>query len=287
MLRRSLVSLASITLTISGLDVQNTCSTSETTCEGLQAFSPKEFKTFPIKNIKQLSHNTKLYEIQLPSDQHVTGMTAASLIMVQGFDKEGKIISRPYTPTLESKGTFELIIKNYPDGNVSNYLGKLRVGDLIEVKGPISKFTYEANMKRCIGMIAGGTGITPMLQIIREILKNSDDKTLVTLIFANHKEEDILARNTLDVMEATHSNLKVIYVVSQPSDNWSGHSGRINLQMLKKHLPAPASDVGVYVCGPPSFMNDISGGKTPDYKQGPVAGYLKELGYDENMVFKF
>lgn len=285
MFRRSLLSLASFSITISAMDF-NTCSADN---EGIPAFSPKEFRSFPIKAIHDLSHNTRAYEIALPSDQHVMGLSVASLIMVQGIGKEGKTIARPYTPTSpsERRGSFELIVKSYPDGNVSSYLGKLNVGDLIEVKGPFSKFKYEPNMKKRIAMLAGGTGITPMLQVIREIVKNPEDKTEVTLLFANHEERDILAKSELDTIADKHPNIKVTYIVSQPSQKWRGVSGRINLELLKKSLPPPSDDTAVYVCGPPGFMNDISGGKTPDFKQGLVSGYLKELGYNEDMVFKF
>jgi cytochrome-b5 reductase len=59
----------------------------------------------------------------------------------------------------------ELVIKKYPDGKVSGWMHDLKVGDLVEVKGPFPKLAYVPNMKKSIGMICGGTGITPMLQV--------------------------------------------------------------------------------------------------------------------------
>ena len=79
----------------------------------------------------------------------------------------------------------------------------------MDVKGPFYKLMYSVNMKRRIGMIAGGTGITPMLQIIREILENPEDKTEVSLLFANNAEEDILMRDELDRLAIMHNNFKV------------------------------------------------------------------------------
>lgn len=63
------------------------------------------------------------------------------------------------------KGHFDLVIKSYPNGVVSKYMDGLKEGDRIEVKGPLPKFKYVPNMKKRIGMVAGGSGITPMLQV--------------------------------------------------------------------------------------------------------------------------
>lgn len=74
---------------------------------------------------------------------------------------------RSYTPTSlpESKGYFELLVKTYENGNISKFLDNLNIGDFIEVKGPKGNFSYSPNMVESLGMIAGGTGLTPMLQV--------------------------------------------------------------------------------------------------------------------------
>ena len=73
-------------------------------------------------------------------------------------------------------GYFDLMIKVYPQGKMSQHIDHLKIGDTIEVKGPKGKFHYQPNMKAQLGMLAGGTGITPMLQIIngelRSLLQN-------------------------------------------------------------------------------------------------------------------
>lgn len=145
-----------------------------------------------------------------------------------------------------------------------------------------------------------------MLQVIKEILKNPNDKTQVHLIFANNSEEDILLKETLDNLQRNHGtrfyspmitplywrshllgNFKVTYVLSQPSNNWRGEKGFVSKSLIQSKLPAPSNDVMIFVCGPPPMMKAISGDKTPDYKQGPVEGVLKELSYVEDMVYKF
>ena len=57
--------------------------------------------------------------------------------------------------------------------------------------------------------------------------------------------------------------------------------------MITSKLPAPADDILIFVCGPEPMLRHISGGKGENYTQGPLAGLLKELGYTEEMVYKF
>ena len=74
---------------------------------------------------------------------------------------------RPYTPVIfpGSDTHLDLVVKSYAAGKMSKHIGNLEVGDTLEVKGPLPKYPYKPNAKKHIAMIAGGTGITPMLQV--------------------------------------------------------------------------------------------------------------------------
>lgn len=163
----------------------------------------------------------------------------------------------------------------------------LKVGDVVQMKGPIAKYQYKANTKKHVGLIAGGTGLTPMLQVADAILRNPEDKTEVTFIFANIAEEDILLRKQLDERAAKHKNFKVHYVLEKAPKDWSGSVGYVSKDIIQKHIPAPSNDNLVLVCGPPPMMKAISGAKNPDYSQGEVDGLLKDIGYTKEQVFKF
>ena len=89
-------------------------------------------------------------------------------------------------------------MKKYPDGALSNYLFGLDIGDKFRIKGPFPKVGYRPNMAKRIGMVAGGTGITPMLQILEKALPDRDDQTEFSLIYCNQTPEDILLRDRLD-----------------------------------------------------------------------------------------
>jgi len=254
--------------------------------------SPKEFQQYPIKAIKDISPNTKPFTVALPSSRDAWGGKTSSFVMIQGSKDPvtGKSEARPYTPTTlgdEKCGSIDFVIKAYPNGKVTGHLWGLKIGDSIEIKGPLAKFKYEPNMKKNIGMVAGGTGITPMLQVIQEILRNPEDNTIVHLIFANNTDQDILCQDMIEALRVKHpKKLLVTYVVGSTT-NPQYEKGFPTESLLKTKLPMPSSDTLVFVCGPPGMMNAVSGPKTPDYKQGEVGGFLKSLGYKEDMVFKF
>jgi len=254
------------------------------------AFSPKEWRSFELKQIRELTHNTCLFRYALPSPEHEMGMKTASCIMVQGVSQSGEVLARPYTPTTtnDQRGFFDLIVKKYPNGNVSSYIHNMKIGEHLRVKGPFIKLEYVPNMFRKIGMVAGGSGITPMLQICQEVLNNPDDVTELSLIFANNSEEDIMQKAWIDEMQAKFPNFKVYYVVLESSSSWDQGKGYITQEMMKANLPPPEEGTMIFVCGPPAMMEVVSGDKPPGGRsQGDLQGFLKLMGFSENQVFKF
>lgn len=257
------------------------------------ALDPEKWLEFKLQETARVSHNTQLFRFSFDPTAKL-GLDVASCILTRapvGEESEGrrKYVIRPYTPISDpdSKGYFDLLIKVYPDGQMSQHFATLQPGDVVEVKGPIEKLRYNPNMKKNIGMIAGGTGITPMLQVIKAILKNADDNTQVSLIYANISPDDILLKGELDRLSTSYPNFKVFYTVDKPSKNWRGGTGYVSKDMVLKGLPSPGEETLILVCGPPGMMKHISGDKAKDRSQGELTGILKELGYSEEMVYKF
>ncbi|PVU88383.1 hypothetical protein BB561_005887 [Smittium simulii] len=141
-----------------------------------------------------------------------------------------------------------------------------------------------------IGLIAAGTGITPMIQIINSVINNPHDNTKISLLYANITLDDILLHDYLDKVSSAHPNkLKIVYTLDNPPDNWSGQKGRISASMIKSSMPTPDLDTSklIIVCGPPKMMDLVSGNKISSKDQGQLQGYLKHLGYSKHSVYKF
>lgn len=269
-------------------------SSSEAAQQDKTALNPKEFLKFKLKEVEPISHNTKLFRFELDPETRL-GLSVASCLVTRapvgevGEDGKPAFVVKAYTPTTQPhiKGHFDLVIKVYPNGRMTQHINSLSPGDYLEIKGPILKLPYAPNMKRHIGMVAGGTGIAPMFQVLEAILNNPDDYTQVSLVFANTSPSDILLQDKLDSLSAAHPNFKVFYVVDKGDEGWKGGEGYVTSDMLKKALPPPSPDTLILVCGPPGMMTHVSGLKAKDKSQGEVEGLLKELGYEKESVYKF
>ncbi|KAH7296828.1 hypothetical protein KP509_26G040600 [Ceratopteris richardii] len=245
---------------------------------------------------KVLSHDVRLFRFELPSKEHILGLPVGKHIFLSATIN-GKLCIRAYTPTSseEDVGYFELLIKIYfkgvhpkfPDGGLmSQHLESLEVGKgCVDIKGPLGHIEYIGSgqyhidgkpffMKKC-SMLAGGTGITPMYQLIRAILKNPDDKTEVYLVFANRTEEDIMLREELDAWAEKYENFNVWYVVERASEDWKYSVGFITESILKDHLPSGEPDVAAFMCGPPPMI------------QFACLPNLDKMGYDKSRCYQF
>ncbi|ORZ39361.1 hypothetical protein BCR44DRAFT_1426390 [Catenaria anguillulae PL171] len=248
------------------------------------ALHPDEWRQFPLISKEHISPNTAIYRFKLPSPTMRLGLPIGQHVSVKARIGD-KDVQRSYTPVSsdDDLGFVDLLIKTYPQGNISKVVADMQLGDKITLKGPKGQFKYAPNMVRELGMIAGGTGITPMLQVIKAVLKNPEDKTKVKMIFANVNAEDILLKDQLDELVAKHTDrFSVYYVLNNPPTGWTGGVGFVTKDMIAAHVPKPAKDVKVLLCGPPPMVK-------------AMVQATEELGFDKaqtiskagDQVFKF
>ncbi|GAB4836196.1 NADH-cytochrome b5 reductase [Ancistrocladus abbreviatus] len=221
---------------------------------------PNQFKLFRLAKRTQLSHNTARFRFALPRPSSVLGLPVGQHIRCRGKDSQGEEVVRPYTPiTLDSDvGYFELVVKMYPKGRMSHHFRGMCEGDYLPVLGPVGRFRYKPGQARAFGMLAGGSGITPMFQLTRAILENRKDKTRIHLIYANVTVDDILLKviflkptsplSPSLSFSISHHNPEFLWLmIRQPPENWSGGVGFVSKEMIKTHCPAPAPGIMVSV----------------------------------------
>lgn len=252
---------------------------------------------------EELTHDTRLMRFALPSEQHILGLPIGQHIYLS-TRINGELVVRPYTPTSsdEDKGYFDLVLKIYKSnvhpkfpngGKLTQFLDNMKPGETIDVRGPSGRLIYKENGKfeiradkktppkvkkvKQIGMIAGGSGITPMFQLVKNICKNPDDNTKMHLIFANQSESDILLREELEEFQKNYpEKLELWFTIDKSvQPDWKYDVGFVNEDMLAKHMPKPSDETLVLMCGPPPMINFAC---VPN---------LEKLGFTSEMRFSY
>jgi cytochrome-b5 reductase len=227
------------------------------------------FRKFTVLKVVKTSPNTKLIRFEIPYSRDL-GLPIGRHISVRA-EVDGMPVMRAYTPTSrnDQKGYFDLLVKTYEYGKMSPHLHSLVAGSSLEVRGPVGRFKYMKNSHKHMGLIAGGTGLTPCLQVIRCILEGPEgegDDTKFTLLFQNRTYDDILLKEELDNLASKYSTrFSVIYFLSNSSDaHWGDGSnkteqkGYINHDSMKELLGSEVCQF-VGVCGPGGFTEVHSG----------------------------
>lgn len=152
---------------------------------------------------------------------------------------------------------------------MTQYLESLGVGDTFKIFGPVGLFGYAGpgtlkmlntvSIKvKNLGLICGGTGINVFYPVIRAIVNNPEDKTQVTLLFANNSEEDILFKAELDEA-AKDPRIKVYYTLAKPPAKWEGYEGFVTKKMIQETMPQAGNDTFMWVCGPQEMDDALKG----------------------------
>lgn len=153
-------------------------------------------------------------------------------------------------------------VKRVPDGLFSNFLNeKIFPGKTVNVLKPLGNFTtdFHSKNRRHFFLIAGGSGITPIMGILKTVLVN-EPNSIITLIYCSRNEEQIIFRNQMSLLEkANPERLKVIHNLSQPSDSWTGLKGRLSSELLRElFLRAEYEqryEEVYFMCGPDGIMD--------------------------------
>jgi cytochrome-b5 reductase len=219
--------------------------------------TPKTYSKFNLREKTELSEGIFRFVFDLPTPGSVLGLPIGQHIAIRGTVDDSSV-TRSYTPVSNNRdlGRLELLIRLYPDGHLAQYLKKLQPGDKVEIRGPKGAMRYRKGMSKSLGMVGGGTGITPLFQIIRAICEDKTDDTKISLVYANRSEADIMLRKRLDSFaEASNGQFEVYYIVDKAPEGWQYGTGRIDKEVLQKKMPAVSDDNKVLLCGPPGLVN--------------------------------
>jgi ferredoxin-NADP reductase len=166
--------------------------------------------------------------------------------------EDGKQLTKPFSiSSSPTEKTHVEFTKKLSDSEFSAALKALKIGDWAVIDAPYGKFTFEGEHEK-IGLLAGGIGITPFRSICR-YCTDMRLNTKVTLLFGNRTENDIAFKEELEAMQKQNKNLKIVFILNEPSSEWKGPTGVITAEMVKKEIPDYKETV-FYTCGPPVMV---------------------------------
>ena len=168
---------------------------------------------------------------------------------------EGKKVTRSYSicSSPAQTGYIEITPKRVENGCVSTFLNdRAQVGLAVNARGPYGKFYFDQSKHGRIVLIAGGSGITPMIAMLRYI----DDFCIpvnATLIYCVRIEQDIFFKDELKALQGRLSAFRCVLVLSRPGSDWKGWTGRLRREILEREVEN-SSESTFFLCGPPAFM---------------------------------
>ena len=264
---------------------------------------------------EEISHDTRRLRFALPSPAHILGLPAGQHVSVRSTGDKGageKVVSRPYTPVSgdDLVGFVDFVIKIYlpnvhpkfpAGGAMSARFERLQVGEALDFRGPKGHITYEGGGSFCVGkgykaphvgatrateprrvsakhvgMVCGGSGVTPMLQVA-EWAKLHDGGggggPSWALLAANQTPADVLCREQIEALEAGWPGFQKWYTVdrlqgTEPGARdeaaaagtdvggapWAYGVGFVTEEMLRARLPPAGPDTVILLCGPPPMI---------------------------------
>jgi ring-1,2-phenylacetyl-CoA epoxidase subunit PaaE len=217
-----------------------------------------------VKNIVKETHDSISIVFEQPADRKIEYKSGQFLTLI--VPVQGKEVRRAYSlcssPFVDQD--LAVTVKRVEKGLMSNWLpDSLKPGARVKVMEPMGQFTTEfsKSRKRHLIMFAGGSGITPMMSIIKSIL-TQEPESIVSLIYCNRDIDSIIFKETLEKMQTNdEGRLHVIHVLDNAPMNWQGYSGLLNHEMLTKlfeRIPDWGIENSTYLmCGPEGMMKNV------------------------------
>jgi ferredoxin-NADP reductase len=170
-------------------------------------------------------------------------------------------------------GRLELTVERLEDGEVSTWLaGTAREGDTFELRGPIGGyFVWDVAISGPVHLVAGGSGVAPLLSMVRHRVAAGGDQPM-RLLYSARSLNDVVAHDELVDLAARHSGFELVCTLTRAQPpGWNGYARRVDRALLAEALWGPETEARTYVCGPTRFVES-------------VASTLVDLGYRSDSI---
>uniref|UniRef100_A0A915INB6 Cytochrome-b5 reductase n=1 Tax=Romanomermis culicivorax TaxID=13658 RepID=A0A915INB6_ROMCU len=271
------------------------------------SLDPSSYTTMEVVDMKAQSSDTFLFRIKLPDESKRLDVPLGShplhplmkrtiltgkiltVIGLQGQEfrlvsQNGETITRQFTPIVfpDQIGSFNLLIKLYEHGKMSSILRNLKRGEKIDVRGPFGLFTYRPNEYSDVLIMASGTGIAPIFQLIQKVLSDPDEATRLRLLFSSRNYSSIHFREKFHEWRR-YWNFTTCYFLNHDEGETKIPYGedvkfhKIDNHVVEKELKKierPEKCL-ILVCGANRFMKDMINHVTKSGVPAPVPQWYR------------
>lgn len=202
--------------------------------------------------------DTNSYWLEPTNGQVVSYKAGQFLTLI--LPHNGHEVRRSYSLSSAPGERLCITIKRVQNGEISRYLhDTLRVGDIVNSLLPAGRFTLDSSPTGDVVLMGAGSGITPLFSLLKYLLQNEVAQR-VTLLYSNTTEQSIIFYDALNQLHQQHpTRFRLLYLLSNPPEDWNGLRGRLNNVLLERLLPQLVADsdpaaLRFYICGPGAYM---------------------------------
>lgn len=206
--------------------------------------------------VEKISSNVAKLQIE-PRDPETGAPIKIPFVPGQYLDIEipGSGVSRSYSmATTSGESRLDFLIRLLPDGQFSYFLSTVaKPGLVVKLRGPFGAFNLRENGLRPRYFVAGGTGLSPVLSMIRHMQREQHPQETKLFFGVTHQHE-LFYVEELKKLEAAMPNFSAHVAVMQPDADWRGSKGTV-VDDLLKHLEGAKAIPDIYMCGPPGMID--------------------------------
>ncbi len=206
--------------------------------------------TYKLKLLEKIVITDNLYIFRFSYPSKNFSFEPGQFVSVKVNNKDKRFYS--IASSSSNKKYLEFLITTTPGGVGSKFFENIKIGDIAEFAGPFGHFVYQKS-KGNIYFIATGTGLAPLISMIRELLLNKKNQNQLTLIYGVRYQDQIAYKDLLKDLKDTYNNFNYIITLSRPSDSWNGHKGYVT-DIIRSYKLFKLDDF--YICGGKNMVLD-------------------------------
>ena len=212
-----------------------------------------------VSSVVEETHDTRTFKLKLAHPLPFIAGQFVMLSLAEGSHADNPRSARAYSIASSPlhQDEIELVIRINPQGFLTPLLFESKVGDAFRIKGPYGKFTFKDGDGNDLVFIAAGSGIAPLIGIIKYIV-DTKIRARMSLLYTDKTEKDLIARTLFEDYEREGKVKLLLSLTRETNTKWKGERGRIDEIKIAKVLKSQDTIKNklFYICGPPAMVND-------------------------------